>query len=637
MSDSSRLSFFAAPRNWPLFYHTAANMRLEQVAGVAERKLRHAVVPRLPQDFDAKYERDVPADPTPSPEAIQSNNGRLRGVLADSERCRCRQLTAAATDGEVTLVNDTRKVTTQCGVGWTSDTIYQPPDLWAEQFHGFEFLRWPVLGYATAADSEQARGPFDRWIQDWARAEETRVGRDKYLRRAWTPYSVSLRILNWCRYYAWARSDMDPAAERILRRCIFKNTQFLTNHIEYDVGGNHLVENGAALVAAGLLFETEDQDWASTGLDVLADAGEQFLRDGGHFERSPMYHILALTRYLTVIDMIRATNRQCPDEVTATAESATAFLRALRPPDGEIPLLNDAVLGEGLALEACLAYARAVGVTSAGSSSTRTKLLSSSGYYWLGNGDSRMLVDGGDGGPPHLPGHTHNDPFAVLLWVDGKRLLTDTGVYDYTPGKRRQYARSVCAHNTVQVGEREPVDIGGRYLAGRRLEPAVRYGVMDGITVFEGRYEKRRLCGRAYEHCRRICAGDEWWLVDDRAGGDPAEPVLNRFHCHPEVEVTTGGRKGTDRVHLSVHESDVAAYVHPLSGTVSTGRSRYFPRFGAEQDRPVFRLRRDGSGRLSVLFTSEPHSSVRVERTGWRASAIQLDGESRQLPTNIQI
>nr|WP_276252154.1 heparinase II/III-family protein [Halomicroarcula sp. SHR3] len=97
-----------------------------------------------------------------------------------------------------------------------------------------------------------------------------------------------------------------------------------------------------------------------------------------------------------------------------------------------------------------------------------------------------MLVDGGQPGPAHLPGHTHNDGLSVAFWADGKRLLTDTGTRGYAPTNQREYARSVAAHNTVQYGDVEPMPVGGSYLLGRRVEPSATVTRREGSSCSTG-------------------------------------------------------------------------------------------------------------------------------------------------------
>ena len=616
-TPESRLALLRDPSTWPLFYHTATNMQLRQLGGVLERHLRHAVVPRLPLDFDERYDQRVPLNLDPKPEAIRSNTDHLRGCLPGAKRQVYQQHVSEAVDGEVTFLNATLPVAESGDLAWFHHALEDVPALWALKLHGFEFLNWAFLGHETPTACPDGHATFQEWIRSWVHSDDTDIGTEQYLRSAWTPHSVSLRVLNLSRYYCWcAEEPVDAAFLRLLRRLIFKNALFLENHVEYDIGGNHLIENAVALVIAGVLFDDADQKWLDTGVSVLEDTSTQFLDDGGHFERTPMYHILTLTRYLTVVDLLRASGRNVPPEIGNAAQRAAEFLYSIRPPDGRIPLLNDSVFGQALALDTCLAYARAVGIEP-GESPPRIAM-PSSGYYWLGEGDDRLLVDGGVFGPPHLPAHSHNDLFAIMLWVDGFRLLTDTGTYEYAPTARRQYSRSVRGHNTVQVGSMEPIPIGGQYLAGRRLQPSVRYLKRGDITLFDGSYGRRRRVGTSYSHRRRIFAGPDWWLVEDRVTGETSQRqrVRSRLHLHPSVvpDSREDGESRQSGGELTELEFSVGgepkAYIVPLGTQRVTETTRpYFPEFGVERPRSSLLLEGvPSSATTGFLLSKTPHT-----------------------------
>lgn len=594
--DTGRLALLADIEHWPLFYHTLTKMERRQLVGVAERTVRQQLLPALPVDFHARYERQIPDHVPVDTGPVQTNNETLRECLPAATQERYRRLADEATAGTLTFLHTAIDVTDDGRVEWFPDAAESLPALWALKFHGFEFLTWPVFGPSDASSTDgQTQDWVEQALRDWDDDEATRIGAPGYLRRAWTPHAVSLRILNQCRYDAWCDSD-DTAFRRRLRRCVYRNACFLATHVEHDVGGNHLVENAIALVMAGIVVD-EETGWLQTGLDLLDDASEQFLPDGGHFERSPMYHTITLTRYLTAIDLLRGVDRQPPDSVVRAAERAAGFLHALRPPDGEIPLLNDAVFGEALPLDSCLAYARAVGCLPAEES--RRTALPTSGYYWVGQGADRLLVDGGPFGPPHLPAHSHNDCLSVCLWLDGTRVVCDTGTYEYAPTARRQYARSVQSHSTVQVGQTEPVDIGGQYLAGRRIDPSVQYVTTPSLTMFDGAYRARGLLSDGYTHRRRIYGDGDWWLLQDRVDNAGGRPVRSRLHLHPAVEVERDGRQCSLLV-----EGDRCGSILPVGvSDISETTTPYFPEFGRAERRStlVFDLPTDDpSGDLFV-------------------------------------
>ncbi|WP_424005010.1 heparinase II/III family protein (plasmid) [Haloarcula salina] len=641
-SDTSLWAFADASR-LPLLYHTARNMESRQLLGIAERKLRHLVVPSVPLDFDARYESAIPASLSVRSEPIAANTATLRGCLSASARSRFRTLTAGLDAGEVTFRNRTVAVGGPRGVDWLGATIPSPSTLWGVQFYGFTFLAWPVLAYGSVDSCAPVASTLRGWIDDWVSADGTEIGREGYLRRVWTPHTVSLRVLHLIRYYAWSVEDHESAHARLLKRLIYKNARFLSKHVEHDVGGNHLIENGAALAFAGLFFETEGSTFLQQGVDVLQTAAPQFLDDGGHFERSPMYHAITLTRYLSVCDLLERTGRDVPRALQRVAAAATWHLDALRPPDGRLPLLNDSAFGMALPMDACLDYARAVGIDEDALPESDRPMVSdpnrldASGYYWIGDGTDRLLVDGGAIGPPHLPAHSHNDHFAVLWWVDGQRVLCDTGVYEYLPTGERQYARSVAAHNTVQYADVEPIPLGGSYLFGRRIEPTVRYGTDEDLTYFDGSYVRRLSRTDRYRHHRRIYGADDWWLVWDRLTASAPDRIRSRLHFDPAVSLEPD--PDADRSRLQIHRSDEGSaplgHCHPIDASgVSRTQSRYFPSFGRSVPRTCLSLHSRGEDvSFGYLLSRDSYDAVTVSSDGDGTVLLSLDGRTWRLPS----
>jgi uncharacterized heparinase superfamily protein len=618
-TNMSRLSLLGDTENWPLLYHTLSRMERRQLTGVVQRLARQQLLPALPVDFDGKYERQIPDTLTVEPEPISANNATLRACLPARRRAQYRRRGAQAQTGTIHFLNTSVNVTDAGTVDWFPDAAETLPALWALKFHGFEFLRWPIVGHTEDASA------FDQFVRDWDDAASTRIGAENYLRRAWTPHAVSLRILNWCRYYALRARDADDAFLRRLRRLIYKNANFLSRHVEHDVGGNHLIENAIALVMAGVFFAADD--WRQSGITLLEAESEQFLPDGGHFERSPMYHLLTLTRYLTALDVLQASGHRPPQTLVQTARRGSDFLAALRPPDGRIPLLNDAVFGEALPLDSCLAYTRRVDCIQSPdaddgrlSDGVARDALPTSGYYWLGTGGDRLLVDGGPFGPPHLPAHSHNDCLAVCLWADGDRILCDTGTYEYAPTARRQRSRSVRGHSTVQVGTTEPVEIGGQYLAGPRIDPRVRYVSTDSLTMFDGSYRRQGSRSTAYTHRRRIYSDGTHWLLQDRVTGAGKRPVRSRLHLHPTVDVESDGR----RLALAVDGETRVSLLALGVTNIATNTTPYYPEFGREEQRTTIRFALPSSPPASdLLLSKEPATATDYQ--GFRETVAAHD------------
>lgn len=621
-------------------FHTAKRMQPRQIIGIGSRKSRELLLSRLPVDFDRRYERRVPTDPEVDSDPIAENTTILRDCLDEKTREQYRDRARGAADGSPTFMNRTRRVNVGSNVNWYDDRFDDLPLLWPLKLYAFQPLDWAYLGFDPGdGDSPTLQSSFDSWIEDWN--ESVEIGRSKYLRRAWTPWAVSLRILHWSRYLSWRDTETTTISglERAFKRELYKNTLFMENHVERDVGGNHLIENGIALLTAGVLFD--DPSWVSTGRSILEDATDQFLDDGFHFERSPMYHVLTLTRYLTACDLLQRSGRNVPAKLRRTASRATAFLRFLRPPDGRLPLLNDSVYGQGLPLNVCLEYAEALGFGEDHSNDHWSLPFVPehsdhvSGYRWLRTDAGAMLVDGGPVGPPHLPGHSHNDTLSYLLWLGNQPVVTDTGTFEYVSGPRREYARGVRGHNTVQVGSTEPIELGGKYLMGRRSDPTTR--VQDGpVTLFEGVYDGLPFGGPQYTHHRSIFAGDSWWCVWDTVREKGEHPVRSRLHLHPDIEVS---RRSNEAVRIRLADRS-EAFVHPLGRTQSsTDTSEYYPRFGVASDRQTIEMSPkktfDEFAAMGYLLTPQDVSqdTVEIHTDGIVPTELELGADRYALPS----
>lgn len=576
-SDSSsdgRTELLTAPSNWPLFYHTARNMTLGQLSGILERKLRHAVFPRLPTNFDARYERRIPSDLVARTESIERNLTRLRRSLSEAERDHCRRSAAEAAAGQFTFIGRTIEFGDE--IDWHHEKLDEFPLLWRLKLQSFEHLEWLALGDAYSVTDAALRSTFESQVLSWAAANP--IGEERYLRRSWIPHSVSLRILNWSRYAAWHAADGSESVCGDVYEAIYKNALFLENHVEYEVGGNHLIENAIALIMAGVLFDRHDTGWVETGVDVLERGAEtQFLADGGHFERSPMYHVMVLRRYVTAYDLLSETDLP-RGTIRETAERALGFLAEMTKPDGQIPLLNDAVHGEQLEAGTCIAYGESCSLEP---KRVRFDHPDGSGYRRIPSSAGTMLIDVGDVGPPHLPAHSHNDQLSVLLWMDGEQVLADTGVYDYGGNERRQYARSVVAHNTAQYADAEPIPIGGSYLMGKRTSVDVLERDPRGV---EAQYSRETAVGPRYEHRRTVDATPSGWNVVDSVRSGKADEFTVRYHFHPSIDVREA--EGSSHAFVAYKdESELARFRFTGGSDHRLLHTPYFERFGRERER----------------------------------------------------
>lgn len=398
-------------------------------------------------------------------------------------------------------------------------------------------------------DDLNAVGATDRmlWhttlVRDWVAHNPPGKG------NGWEPYPLSLRVVNWIK---WALSGADLSEAAVQSLAV--QVRWLNGRLENHLLGNHLFTNAKALVMAGLFFEGSEADtWLAKGLRILArEVPEQLLSDGGHFERSTMYHALALE---DMLDLVNATQcfakRLSPAQRRQIADwprrafALHTWLLTMCHPDGEISLFNDAAFDIAPSVAELDGYARRVLVDVASEASSPLVQLRESGYVRLARGPAVALLDVASVGPDYLPGHAHADTLSFELSVGTQRVLVNSGTSCYGSSPERLRQRGTAAHNTVVVNGQDSSEVWGGFRVARRAHP-------DGLYIQQSADTKtiKVSCAHSgYAHLPGKPKHHRTWLMDargltvtDRVEG-PHQSAEARFHFHPAVKVQTGPRQ----------------------------------------------------------------------------------------------
>jgi uncharacterized heparinase superfamily protein len=474
---------------------------------------------------------------------------------------------------------------------WSSKDM---PKLWRYNLHYFDYLQ----------DAHRSTEDKYHLISDWI--EHNPPGTEE----AWEPYTASLRIVNWVKYFLLPSStsinanplengstggggNTKPKPEWL--ESLYQQALWLERNIEYHILANHYLKNGVALFFAGVYFDGVDADrWLKKGLKILREElAEQFLADGGHYERSPMYHSICVTDYLDILNL--AQNSQgalsLDEQTTFTQKITTSlnFLTEICVPDDDIPLLNDSAFGVAPSPEQIFEYSKKViGYDPPVKPSGLTiHNHVASGYFTCRNGQDSIFIDCGNIGPDYQPGHAHCDTLSFELAINGQRVFVDSGVYDYEPSPERAYARSTKAHNTVVVDGEEQSEIWGVFRVARRAKPlhACLDQRTDGSALFTGAHDGyARLAGNPI-HKRSISYdGNENWMIEDRLEGRGQHRMESYLHVHPDYHVVpTGPTFG-----IIEASGNTMAIVEPLGlCQVRVEQGWYFPEFGLKYENHV--------------------------------------------------
>lgn len=475
-----------------------------------------------------------------------------------------------------------------------------PSQLWRYNLHYFDDLN----AFDAKARYRWHVEAIERWILDNPPGKSD----------AWAPYPTSLRVVNWIKFALGG-----AVLEAVVADNVAMQVRALTQRLEYHLLGNHLFANAKALIFAGLFFEGDEAErWLDKGMTLLArEIPEQILADGGQFERSPMYHALALEDVLDLINVATVLSDGVPgewktfvDSWPALAQRMRAWLSAMCHPDGELSFFNDAAIGiapspaelERYANELAGALGTAVSDADGGKAddSLRVSHLANSGYVRADAPDAVLLIDVAPVGPDYLPGHAHADTLSFELSVFGQRVIVNGGTSHYGLGPERETERGTPAHSTVTVDGQDSSEVWAGFRVARRARPfdleVRREGERLRVSCAHDGY--RRLAGKPV-HRRTWVFQLGVLRVEDRVEGRFTSAVA-RFHLHPAVKLIldVSGSSGCLRV-----PGGQPVRWQVFGGSTHVERSFYCSEFGRRDPTQCLAVAFDGAASVCMKFT----------------------------------
>lgn len=554
-------------------FTTAAKMTPQQLVYTANRKVKSGVYPNIPLSLDDYYsDKDNTINIDFS--LIAQSTNTIRSSLTARDKDYLHQQVVSLERGEVKFLN--RSVEIDGEPPFLINPLVGEeqgfPRLWTLKLLSLEPASWIAL---TGSENDtMAVRMMVRWLESWLTQDVTSIGSQDCLRRYWTPYAVTRRIGNLAMLGGILTSQRETNCE-MLSEHFAKNVRFLSDHIEYDIGGNHLLENACGLIIGGVLLD--DDNVVSSGVSILrSELSNQLLGDGMHFERSPMYHTILLYRIAWCLDILRRSGRTFSSDIVSYIGSMYWCLQRIAPGNANYPLLNDSVFREAPSRRSCLSVVE--NLFEIDDDTHRNDTSGESGYYTIVSGELMCIVDGGMHSPKHLPAHAHNDLGNVVLWAGETPVITDTGTFDYEPGDRREYARSVEAHNTVQVDDSDQSVTHGRFLMGPRPKPETTYFDSDSKRGVVLRYQSPRFV-HSYTHERLVEPVVDGIQINDRVVATNST-VTSRLHLSPKAESRLDG----DTVEVKLRNGSTVEITAIGADSIGVIETEYYPEYGVVTD-----------------------------------------------------
>jgi hypothetical protein len=363
-----------------------------------------------------------------------------------------------------------------------------------------------VLEAARAGDPSLALERIESWI----------AAHPPQHSDAWHPYVASTRAGNWI-----AAMTLEPhlATERVADS-LARQVAHVAANVENDILGNHVIRKARALVLGGLALDSGRL--VERGLRLLRrELPDQVLPDGGHYERSPVYHSIVLR---DLLEIEAATGQPFLRPVVDRMEK---FASALARPDGAPALFNDGTVD--LAPRVPLPPANE-GVI----------VFPDTGYVVVRAGRLWLAFDCGPPAPTYLPAHAHADALSIQVWVGQVPAVVDPGVSTYAAGTIRTRERGTAAHSTVTVDGADQFAVWDAFRSGPL--PQVRL-ISAELQSAEAIVSYSGVC-----HARSLAWTEESLLVTDVVTAAGNRTLESRLVLAPEAPVVITGDESVELV-----------------------------------------------------------------------------------------
>lgn len=423
-----------------------------------------------------------------------------------------------------------------CSWPLTSFSPVPVADRYDPEFQTFETLNLPSVSVHDAVWTEGLHGLLWNyhlnsltWLEAFSTPDarvDTLLERRAILplhRHADAPYPQSLRIFSLIRYLL--RTEIRSS---VLLQKLWTDYQQLRRVPEYHLDGNHLLENFLAAYSAALFFGDSAQ-LPLLEQRLLEALHQQFLQDGGHYERSIHYTAQLTASMLKTLGIAQLTGNALSSleaQLTQLISRALGWMEALQFSDGSFPAFGDSHSHLLPSLNLLLQSAAELNVF------PQVQPVSDSGYYRFRNAAFDCIINAGSPAPAHQPGHAHADATSFCLHVEGRPLIVDTGISTYERNQQRLSERQSAAHNVLQPPGEDSAEVWAAFRMGRKPQVTLLERTSRRLVVQHDGFRKHcLLVSRVFDFEERC------FTLTERVSGTAAG-MESRLHFHPDVIVT---------------------------------------------------------------------------------------------------
>lgn len=338
------------------------------------------------------------------------------------------------------------------------------------------------------------------------------------------PYPTSIRIQNLIKLSS--KSD-----KILLDQILLEDTNRLYSNLEYHIGANHLLENALALYNVAHVFNKNNKLIFKAITLLEKELDEQILEDGGHYERSYMYHNILLGKILEAISISERNRNKWNKSVTKLLIDKVEIMLGWSETisnNGRIsPRFGDSIDNNYYDLEALQALALHLDIKT-----IAPRTLSDSGYRLLKEGNFLALINIGEVSPIYQPGHSHADTFSYEFYNNFKPFIVDPGISTYEKSEMREIERSTRYHNTVNIDGENNNEVWSSFRVGRKAKVNL---IIDHKSEINAAHNGFKHLGIIHE--RRWEIRSNRFIITDTLIGSILKPAEFNIHFHPDIVI----------------------------------------------------------------------------------------------------
>ena len=462
-------------------------------------------------------------------------------------------------------------------------TIKKKEKLWQYNLHYFNYLNTKEYGLVYKNND---------LIKKWILANPPFFG------VGWDRYPTSIRIVNWIKWVL-----LGNKLDSISLKSLYIQSRWLFKNPERHLLGNHYFSNLKALIFSGCFFHSsEANQWLLWSLkNINNQLQEQILNDGGHFERSPMYHALFLEDILDLINLANTFNvidKTILEEWKRLVYIMMYWLKNMTHPDKEIAFFNDAAFGIANSFNELSKYASKINLDLSDllqnnniKKNVEVISLNDSGYIRLESKNAVAILDVAPLGPDYLPAHGHADTLSFEMSIFGERVIVNGGTSCYGNSNTRLKERQTSSHSTVQVDNKDSSEVWGSFRVANRAYPKdlsiKELNNQINVTCSHTGYVKH---GKDIFHIRNWTIKNYQIDVNDRIKGEYST-AISRIIFHPNIII-----KQIDKLNFNLTlSSGKKIKLQLFKGDGKIIKAKYAPEFGKVLDTKCLLIKIDNN------------------------------------------